>query len=134
MPGNPGVVGGMLGIAMAKVVLHGAQIGALVGEVVATGVAEHMWRDPGELRLLAGKTHDVVDGMAGELCLALGDKQPGQAVFPGGKVAFDGPELVAIGCSTDKEPLRRSTQRRDRLTSRTLRRIWMASQTRRPCL
>ena len=28
MPGNPGVMGGMLWIAMAQVVLHGAQIGA----------------------------------------------------------------------------------------------------------
>ena len=65
MPGNPGVMGGMLWIAMAQVVLHGAQIGALVGQVVATGMAEHMWRDPVELRLLAGKAHDVVDGLAG---------------------------------------------------------------------
>ena len=80
---------------MAQVVLHCAPIGALVGQVVATGMAEHMWRDPVELRLLAGKAHDVVDGLAGELCLALGDKQPGQAVFLGGKVAFAGPELVA---------------------------------------
>ena len=33
MPGNTGVMGGVLGIAVTEVVLHGAQIGALVGQV-----------------------------------------------------------------------------------------------------
>jgi hypothetical protein len=31
MPGNPGVMGGVLGIAVAKVILHGPRIGALIG-------------------------------------------------------------------------------------------------------
>ena len=31
MPGNPGVMGGVLGIAVAQIVLHGPQVRALVG-------------------------------------------------------------------------------------------------------
>jgi hypothetical protein len=42
MPGNPGVMGGVLGIAVAKIILHRPEINALVGQVVAAGVAEHV--------------------------------------------------------------------------------------------
>src|SRR6478672_12088166 len=35
MPGNPSVMGGELGITVPEVILHGAQVGALVGQVVA---------------------------------------------------------------------------------------------------
>jgi hypothetical protein len=55
-------MGRMLGIAVAEVILHRAQIRTLVGEVVAAGMPEHMRPDASKLGLLAGHTHDVVDG------------------------------------------------------------------------
>jgi hypothetical protein len=45
----------VLGIAVAQIVLHRAQIGALTGKVIATGVAEHVRPDATELRLLASR-------------------------------------------------------------------------------
>jgi len=36
----------VLGIAVAEVILHGAQIGAVVGEIVLARVAEHVLRCP----------------------------------------------------------------------------------------
>jgi hypothetical protein len=36
MPGNPGVMGGVLGIAMAEVILHGPQIGALICKILTS--------------------------------------------------------------------------------------------------
>ena len=89
MPGNPGVMGGVLGIAVTQVVLHCAQVGALIGQVVAAGMAEHVRPDAPELCGLASDPHDIIDGLAGELCLPLGHEQPGQIVFPGGEVALD---------------------------------------------
>jgi len=65
----------------------------LVGQAIAAGVAEHVRPDAAQLRLLAG--NDVVDGLAGELCLPLGHKQPEQIVLPGSKVALDGAEFIA---------------------------------------
>jgi hypothetical protein len=53
--------------------------------------------DRAELRFFAGKPHDVVDSLAGELRPALRDTQPGQIILPGGEVAFDGAELVPPG-------------------------------------
>ena len=53
MPGNTGVVCRVLGISVTEVVLHRAQVGALVGQVVAAGVAEHVRPDPPELCGLA---------------------------------------------------------------------------------
>ena len=50
---------------MAEVILHRSAIGALVGEVVATGKPEDMRPDTAEFRLLAGKRDDVVHGVFG---------------------------------------------------------------------
>ena len=50
-PGNTGVVRGVLGISATEVILHGAQIGALVGQVVAARMAQVVGPDPAELRL-----------------------------------------------------------------------------------
>ena len=58
-------------------------------------MAEHVGPDSAELRLLASHAHDVIDGLAGELCLPLGHEQPGQIVLPGGEVALDGAQLIA---------------------------------------
>ena len=84
-PSDPGVMGRVLGIAVAEVVLHGPEVRAPVGQVVAAGMAQHVRPDPAELRLLAGQAHDVADGLAGQLGLTLGQEQPGQVVFAGGK-------------------------------------------------
>jgi hypothetical protein len=54
-----------------------------------------MGPDASKLGLLAGQTHDVIDGLSGELGLPLGHKQPGQIVFAGGEIALDGTQLVA---------------------------------------
>ena len=55
----------VLGISVAEVVLHRSQIRALVGEVVAAGMPEHMGPDASKLGLLTGHTHDVIDGLGG---------------------------------------------------------------------
>ena len=75
-----------------------------------------------------------VGGLAGELCLPLGHEQPGQLVLPGGEVALDRAQLVAGDRVLDAQAaLERATHSLDRLTSSWLRRIWMASLTRKPC-
>jgi hypothetical protein len=69
---------------MTEVILHRPQISALIGQVVAAGVPEHVGPDAPELCGLASEPHDIIDGLAGELCLPLGHEQPGQIVLPGG--------------------------------------------------
>jgi hypothetical protein len=51
-----------------------------------------------ELGRSASKPDDVIHGLARELRLALGHKEPWQIVFLRCKVALDGAQLVA-GCS-----------------------------------
>ena len=67
MSRDAGVVGGVLGAAVPEVVLHGFEVGALVGQIVAAGLQQHVRPGPTELRLVAGKPHDVVAGLASEL-------------------------------------------------------------------
>jgi hypothetical protein len=55
MPGNPRVMGGVLGVAVAEVILHRAQIRAPISEVVATGVPEHVRPNAAELRLFTAR-------------------------------------------------------------------------------
>ena len=63
MPGNPGVMGGVLGISVAEVFLHRPQISALIGQVVAAGVAEHVRPDPGDGSFLVRyKGRDQISG------------------------------------------------------------------------
>ena len=95
-------------------------------------MAQHVRPDATELCGLASDPHDIIDGLAGELCLPLGHEQPGQLVLPGGEVALDRAQLIAGDRVLDAQAaLRRATL--DRLTSSWLRRIWMASLTRKPC-
>jgi hypothetical protein len=75
---------------------------------------------------IAGDTHDIVDGLTGKLRLALGDERPAQIAARWRLMARN--SSPAIGCSTDSEPLRRSTQSRERLMSNWLRHIAMASE------
>lgn len=51
MYGNAGIVRRVLGVAVPEVVLHRPQIRALVGEVVAAAIAQHVGPDAAELRL-----------------------------------------------------------------------------------
>src|SRR5262245_27589734 len=95
MPRDAGVMGRVLGIAVAEVILHRAQIGALVGEIIAAGVPKHVRPHFAELGLLAGLLDDVVDCLASELCPALRDEQTGQPILSRGQIALNGPELVA---------------------------------------
>ena len=41
-------MGRVLGVAVPEVVLDGAQVGALIGQVVAAGMAEHVRPDPAD--------------------------------------------------------------------------------------
>jgi hypothetical protein len=63
---------------MAEVVLHGPEIGALVGEVVTATVTQHVGPDAAEFCSLAGNADDVVDGLTGELALALDTNSQGR--------------------------------------------------------
>jgi len=54
MPGHAGVMGGVLGIAVAEVILHRAQIGPLIRKVIAAAVTQHVRPHPGDGDL--GKT------------------------------------------------------------------------------
>ena len=103
MPSDARIVRRVLWIAVPEVILHGAQIRALVGQVVAATVAQHVRPDPAKLRRLARHPDDVVHGLAGELRLTLGDEEPGQIVLAGGEVAFKGAEFVASDRLLDRE-------------------------------
>jgi cell division ATPase FtsA len=95
IPGNTGVMSGVLGISVTEVILHRPQIGALIGQIVAAEVAEHVRPDAPELRGLVSDPHEKIDGLAGELCQLLGHKQPGRIVLPGGEIALDRAQLIA---------------------------------------
>jgi hypothetical protein len=64
MPGNRGVMSGVLGISVTQVVLHGAQVGALIGQVVAARMAQHVRPDATELRGLVSNPHGIVKSCA----------------------------------------------------------------------
>jgi hypothetical protein len=63
VPGNAGVMGRVLGISVAEVILHRPQISALIGQVVAAGVAEHVRPDAPERCGLASDPHDAGSGL-----------------------------------------------------------------------
>ena len=52
-------------VSVTEVILHRAQVGALIGKVVAARMAQHVRPDAAELRLLASDPHDIIDGLAG---------------------------------------------------------------------
>ena len=85
---------------MAEVVLHGAQIRALVGQVEAAGVPERVGMHVLEAGALGCRPDQVVDRLARQGLAALGDEQPWQLVGAGGEVALDGAQLVAVAMNT----------------------------------
>ena len=76
MPGNTGVMSGVLGIPVAQIVLRGPQVGALVGKVIAAGMAQHVRVNVPEPGLLATRRDQVVDGVPGERRAAFAEEQP----------------------------------------------------------
>jgi hypothetical protein len=91
VPGDSRVVRRVLWIAVPEVILHGA----LVGKVVAATAAQHVRPDPAKLRGLAGHPGDLIHGLPRELCLPLGDEQPGEIILVGREVPLDGAQLLA---------------------------------------
>src|SRR5215217_5636412 len=79
---HAGVMDGVLGVAMAQVVLNEAQIVALVGKVEAARVAQHVRMDGPEPRPLSGRADQVVHRLARERLTALRDEQPRQPIRP----------------------------------------------------
>src|SRR3954468_21681722 len=91
--GHAGVMDRVLGVAMAQVVLDEPQIAALVGQIEAARVAQHMRMDGAEPRPLGGRADQVVHRLARERLAALGDEQPRQPIRPRGEIALDGAQL-----------------------------------------
>jgi len=76
---------------------------------------------------LASDAHDIIDGLAGELCLPLGNEQPRQVVFPGGEIALDGAQLIAGDRVLDAQAALEASNPRTRpLEIELVARIWMA--------
>jgi hypothetical protein len=87
-------------VSVAEVILHGPEICGLTFLRPAASAACLM---------------KIIDGLAGLLRPALGYEEPGEFVLSRGQIALDGAELVAaMGCSTESEPLSRSTHKRER--------------------
>src|SRR3954471_11415939 len=86
---------GVLGIAVAEVVLDQTQVVALVGEVVAAGVPERVWVDVRQTGAPGGEADKVANGLPGKRLAALRQEQPGQVAPAHGEVAPDRTQLVA---------------------------------------
>ena len=69
---------GVLGIAVAEVVLDQAQVVALVGEVVAAGVPERVRVDARQTGAPGGEADKVADGLPGKRLAAFRQEQPGR--------------------------------------------------------
>ena len=93
MAGDAGVAHGVLGIAVAEVVLDEPQIVAPVGEGEAAGVTQHVWVDRRQRSASRGLGEQMVYRLAGHLGAPLGDEQPGQLVIARCKIAFDRPKV-----------------------------------------
>jgi hypothetical protein len=87
---NARVMHGVPRIAVAKVVLHCAQISAAIGQIVAAGVAKCMRMHIAQARLLSCHGHEAVDRALGERLPALRDKEPRQSILATCQIALDG--------------------------------------------
>lgn len=94
MPSYTRVSGRMLGVSVAKKVLRGPEVNALVGKVIPAGMPEHVRMHTSELGPLARLLDDVVHRLTRQRLAAFGDEQPGQLVVPAREITLDGPELV----------------------------------------
>jgi hypothetical protein len=86
----------VLDVLVAEVVLDQTQIRHLaqVGEMIPATVPKHVRPHMAELRALSSLSNDVRNALAGELCPALRDEQPGQAARADREIV-DRPQLVA---------------------------------------
>lgn len=91
----------MLGVAVAEVVLDGPQVMALVGEVMAAGVAQRVGVDAWQAGAHGREAHEVADGLPGERLAAFGPEQPRQVALPYGEVAPDRAQLNRAGFGGD---------------------------------
>jgi hypothetical protein len=80
---------GVLGIAVAEVVLNKPEVMALVGQVVAAGVPERVRMDAGQAGTSGREAHEVAYGLAGERLAAFGQEQPGPGAFAHRELAPD---------------------------------------------
>ena len=92
--GDPGVMDGVLGIAMAEVVLDQPQIVSSVGQGEPARVTEHMGVDPGPPGSDGRGGDQVVHRLPCQRLAALRQEQPGQCVLAGGQIAPDMTQLV----------------------------------------
>src|SRR5215210_6935026 len=103
--GHAGVMDRVFGVAMAQVVLDEAQIVALVGQIEAARVAQHMRMDRAEPRPLGCRADKVVHRLARKRLAALGDEQPRQPIRPRGEIALNGAQLGAGDWLLDREAI-----------------------------
>src|SRR3954471_12535098 len=87
------VVNRMLGVAMAQVVLDKTQTVALVGQIEAARVAQHVRMDGTKPCALGRRADEVVHRLAGERLATLRDEQPRQPIRPRREIALDGAQL-----------------------------------------
>ena len=87
-------MGGVLGIAMAEVILDQAQVSAAVGEGKTAGVPQHVGMDVRQPGALGRRGDQVVDGLPGQWLTALRHEQPGQPIGAGGEIALEGLQFV----------------------------------------
>lgn len=80
---------------MAQVILDQAEIVALVREIKATGMAQHVRMHRRQLGALRGGGDQIVHRLAGERLAPFRHEQPGQGIAAQGEITFDGPQLIA---------------------------------------
>ena len=82
-------------IAMSEVVLHGAQVDAGVGEIVAARVPQHIGVHALQLGSLPCHAHQIVYGASRHRLPTFRNEKPWQIVGARCKVALDRAQLVA---------------------------------------
>src|SRR5215210_2982630 len=103
--GHACVMDRVLGVAMAQVVLDEAQIVALVGQIEAARVAQHMRMDRAEPRPLGCRADKVVHRLARKRLAAFGDEQPWEPIRPRAEIALDGAQLGAGDWLLDRQAI-----------------------------
>ena len=68
-------------------------------------MAQHVRVDRRQRGPSRGHGDEIIHGLAGERLLALRHKKPGQCILAGGKIAFDGAQLVAGDRMLDRQPV-----------------------------
>jgi len=78
--GDTAVVGGMAWVSVAQVVVEHALIHALIRQIEAAAVTQHVRTDVRQACGVGSGGNQVVYGLAGQLGVALRDEEPGQIV------------------------------------------------------